>query len=106
MNIIWSDFASRILKDIFNYYKDVAGELVAQKIKVQIFDSTKQLITHPNSGQTEPSLIKMEQGHRYLVRGNYKIVYRKVDEGILITDIFDTRQDPIKINNPKRKHED
>lgn len=103
MKIIWSDFASRTLKDIFDYYKDVAGKRIARKIKNHIFDSTKQLKIQPNSGQTEPSLIKLGLGHRYLVRGNYKLVYRKVDEGILITDIFDTRQDPVKINNPKRK---
>ena len=48
MKIIWSDFASETLKDIFQYHK-------------------------------------------------------KVTEGILITDIFDTRQNPIKINDPKRK---
>ncbi len=44
----------------------------------------------------------MNEGHRYLVDGNYKIIYKKISEGILITDVFDTRQDPKKINNPKR----
>jgi hypothetical protein len=48
MKIIWSDFASKILLDVFLYHK-------------------------------------------------------KVKEGILITDVFDTRQNPIKINDPKRK---
>jgi len=43
MKIIWSDFASRTLKDIFDYHKDVAGKRIAQKIKNHIFDSTKQL---------------------------------------------------------------
>jgi toxin ParE1/3/4 len=43
------------------------------------------------------------EGHRYLVDTNYKIVYKKVREGILITDVFDTRQDPVKINKTKRK---
>jgi len=38
-----------------------------------------------------------------LVSKNYKIVYKKVKEGILISDIFDTRQDPVKINDLKRK---
>jgi plasmid stabilization system protein ParE len=39
----------------------------------------------------------MKEGHRYLVSGNYKIIYKEVNEGILITDVFDTRQDPQKI---------
>ena len=49
------------------------------------------------------SLLQLDEGHRYLVSNNYKIVYKNVIEGVLITDVFDTRQDPIKINNPNRK---
>lgn len=103
MKIIWSDFASEILSGVYCYYKDIAGGKVAAKIKSNIFNSTKQLLNHPHSGQIEESLIKLNEGHRYLVVGNYKIVYKKVSEGVLITDVFDTKQDPTKINNPKRK---
>jgi toxin ParE1/3/4 len=103
MKVIWSDFASEIIKDIYDYYKEVASETVAKKIKENIFSATRQLINLPESGQIEETLLQLEEGHRYLVNNNYKIVYKKVKEGILITDVFDTRQDPIKINNPKRK---
>ncbi len=103
MKIIWSDFSSGILFDIFTYYKENTSMTVARKIKSNIFKSTKQLIKHPDPGQIEENLEHLGQVHRYLVEGNYKIVYRQVKEGILITDIFDTRQDPVKINNPKRK---
>jgi hypothetical protein len=48
-------------------------------------------------------LMELGEGHRYLIESNYKIIYKEVPEGILITDVFDTRQDPTKINNPKRK---
>lgn len=102
MKIIWSNFASESLKEIYLYHKEVASESVAKKLKSKIFNATAQLIKHPLSGQVEDTLATLEQGHRYLVKGNYKIVYRRIKEGILITDIFDTRQDPIKINNPKR----
>jgi toxin ParE1/3/4 len=99
MRIIWSDFSSEILLEIYQYYKEKAGYSVAQKIKSNIFNSTKQLINNPLSGQIELTLVNLSEEHRYLVEGNYKIIYKKVKEGILITDIFDTRQDPIKINN-------
>ena len=33
MKIIWSNFASDVLKDIFNYHKEVANIKVANKIK-------------------------------------------------------------------------
>lgn len=103
MKVIWSDFASDTLKDIYDYYKEVASESIARKIKENIFIATRQLINHPESGQIEETLSQLEEGHRYLVNNNYKIVYKKVKEGVLITDVFDTRQNPVKINNPKRK---
>lgn len=103
MKTIWSDFASETLLDILQYHKEIAGKNIAYKIKTNIFNSTKQLIRHPNSGQIEKGLEQLGEGHRYLVSGNYKVVYKKVKEGILVTDIFDTRQDPVKINDPKRK---
>ena len=103
MKIIWSDFASKTLKEIFQYHKKVAGKNIAQKLKSRVFNSTKLLIKHPDSGQIEKSLKQLGESHRYIVTGNYKVVYKKVKEGILITDVFDTRQDPVKINDPKRK---
>jgi len=103
MKIIWTDFASETLKEIYKYYKEVAGENVARKIKTNIFLATKQLEKHPQSGQIEKSLEQLKGGDRFLVEKNYKIIYRKVKEGILITDVFDSRQDPVKINTPGRK---
>ena len=36
MKIIWTDFASNTLSEIYKYYKEVAGENVAKKIKTNI----------------------------------------------------------------------
>lgn len=103
MKIVWSTFASETLRDIYLYYKKVAGEKIAKRIKNDIFIATRQLKNHPESGQVENSLIRMNEGHRYLVNGNFKVIYKEVIEGILITDVFDTRQNPEKMNNPERK---
>jgi plasmid stabilization system protein ParE len=98
MKIIWSKFAVEELKGIFDYYKEIAGTSIAQKILDEIFNSTRQLRSQPNSGQIEPTLSGLKEEHRYLVRGNYKVIYKKVKEGIFVTDIFDTRQDSKKIS--------
>lgn len=103
MKIIWSVFASNMLKEIYLYHKEVAGIRIAKRLKSKIFSSTKQLKKYPDSGQIEPTLEILNEGYRYLVSSHYKVVYKKISEGILITDIFDTRQDPSKINNPERK---
>ena len=44
MKVIWSEFASETLKEIYDYYKDAAGEKIARKIKENIFLATRQLI--------------------------------------------------------------
>jgi mRNA-degrading endonuclease RelE of RelBE toxin-antitoxin system len=36
--------------------------------------------------------------HRRLIVGNYKIIYLIEDDVVYISDIFDTRQDPKKMN--------
>jgi toxin ParE1/3/4 len=103
MKILWSDFSIEMLKEIYVYYKQVANPSIAKKIKSEILTATRQLKEHPTSGQIELNLQNLNEGHRYLVKGNYKIIYKEISEGLLITDVFDTRQDPIKINENKRK---
>jgi len=102
MKIIWSNLAAKALKEIYLYNKIVAGERIAIKIKSGIFTATKQLTNQPELGQIETFLEKFNEGHRYLVKENYKIIYKIVKEGILITDLFDTRQDPKKMNDLDR----
>lgn len=103
MKVFWSDLASNSLFEIYKYYKEAAGEDVALKIKFRIFSKTRQLIKHPLSGQIETTLQQLNEDHRYLIEGNYKVIYKRVKQGILITDIFDTRQDPVKILKSTKK---
>ena len=95
--IIWTNFAISELKNIFLYYRIVANDKVADKIRKSIFDATRPLTKEPLIGQIEENLLDLKQGHRYLVEGNYKIIYRLVGNDIYITDIFDCRQNPQKI---------
>ncbi len=52
--------------------------LQLQKNKNRNFTTTKQLKKHPVSGQLEINLEKLKEGHRYLVKGNYKIIYKEI----------------------------
>ncbi len=103
MKIIWTDFAIDNLKDIFDYYSNKASKKVAHKIRKQILDSTKQLMSNPESGQIELNLEKLNQNHRYIVCENYKVIYKIDNNNIIINDIFDGRQNPIKMNDDNRK---
>ncbi|HUH34233.1 MAG TPA: type II toxin-antitoxin system RelE/ParE family toxin [Moheibacter sp.] len=103
MKIIWTDFAVNNLKDIFDYYKMKASYKIAHKIRKQILSSTKQLSNNPESGQIEFNLVKLNQKHRYIVCGNYKIIYKIKGKKIIINDVFDVRQHPIKMIDKDRK---
>lgn len=103
MEIIWTDFAIQNLKTISEYYAEKASKRVAHKIRKEILNSTRQLKKHPESGQQELNLIQLKQEHRYIVAGNYKVIYRIEKEFIIIIDIFDTRQNPSKMADKTRK---
>ena len=79
----------------------IASEKVAIKIRKSIFTATRQLIAQPFIGAVEENLFELKQEHRYLVEGNYKIIYRIINNDIYITDIFDCRQNPQKL----KRHE-
>jgi plasmid stabilization system protein ParE len=69
--IIWTNFAISELKSIYLYYRMVASDKVADKIRKSVFDSTRPLIKDPLIGAIEENLTDLKQGHRYLVEGNY-----------------------------------
>jgi hypothetical protein len=52
---------------------------------------------NPFTGQEEPYLSHLQLSHRRIIEGNYKIIYRVEKDLIYVTDVFDTRQDPAKM---------
>lgn len=97
LRVFWTDTARFQLEDIFNYYKDEASIRIARKLVKQIIDRTIQLEKNPNSGTKEPLLSERKFEYRYLIEGNYKIIYWKQDSYIKIATVFDCRQNPEKM---------
>lgn len=97
--IIWSDFAVSQLDNIFEYYADKANIKVATKIIQHLILTPDKLIENPYIGKVEEFLLERKESYRYLIYTNYKIIY-SVDEKnklIKIADVFDTRQNPLKL---------
>ena len=99
LKIYWTDFAKKELQNIFEYYKENASLKVAKGLTIGITKETLKLKKQPEIGQIEELLIDRPNEFRYLVYKNYKIIYwiNKNDKQIEINDIFDSRQNPIKI---------
>ncbi|NHM03025.1 type II toxin-antitoxin system RelE/ParE family toxin [Flavobacterium difficile] len=101
--IIWSEFANSQLKFIFKYYKTKVSLQTAKKITSEILKEVTKLKFHTDLGQKEELLISKPENYRYLVKGNYKIIYRfdEKNNTIRVIDIFDCRQNPVKIQQSK-----
>lgn len=99
--VIWSDSAIQDLRNIYDYLYFQASKRIAENISNAIVDKTILLEQTPRIGQKEELLVHLNKEIRYLIEGNYKIVYW-IDENLIsIATVFDCRQDPNKL---KRKN--
>jgi plasmid stabilization system protein ParE len=103
LKIYWTNFAKSELQSIFLYHKLNASEAVAKKLVSHIVKESQKLSKQPSIGQDEEMLKKFNLHYKYLVFKNYKLVYLfdANRNRIEIHDVFDTRQNPIKINRKK-----
>ncbi|QNF32044.1 type II toxin-antitoxin system RelE/ParE family toxin [Adhaeribacter swui] len=98
LKVLWTNTASEQLEDVFDYFKITTNLTVARKIVKGILKKTNSLSKHPRKGQREPLLANRPKEYRYLVEGNYKIIYWIDLTTIYVSAVFDTRQNPEKIN--------
>jgi len=97
VKVIWSKRAIKGLTKIFEYYSQEASLSVAQKLVKALVDSTIQLKQFPQSGSEEQLLKGNQKEYRYIIIGNYKILYYLKPNQIIISNVFDCRQNPTKI---------
>lgn len=103
LTLFWTDFSQRELKSIYDFYREKATVRIAKKLVNGIYDETLKLKTQPRIGQEEELLKTRDQEFRYLVHKSYKIInwINEKENRIEINDVFDTRQNPIKIERTK-----
>ncbi len=100
IKILWTDFAKSAIRSIFDYYLEHVSRNLARKLVIGIVAETKQLQYQPTMGTLEPLLEKDPRNFRYILYKSYKIIYwfNKDRKAIEIVDVFDSRQNPIKIS--------
>ena len=99
LKVFWTDTAIERLEDIFDYYKTKASIKIAKNIVSLIIESTIHLETQPLIGHIEELLKDRKNEYRYVVSGNYKIIYWAEDSNVKIATVFDCRQNPKKLKN-------
>ena len=103
LTIFWTDFAKIEVKIIYSFFKKYSSKEVAKKVVNGITQEVKILINQPFLGQIEKALNESEKEFRYLISSNYKIIYwvNNSKNQIEIWDVFDCRQEPLKIKRTK-----
>jgi len=103
MKIYWTDFAKIELQRIFDYYKENVSLRVAKNLVQNLVKEPHSIIKTPYIGQMEVYLPDRSITYRYIIYKSYKIIYSVDEENglINIADVFDTRQNPVKISRKK-----
>jgi plasmid stabilization system protein ParE len=98
MKLFFTRNSIRKLTQIEDYERSKGNAKKGRKTVKGIRDKAKMLEKQPQLGPVEENLEDQGQGHRSLLVGTlYKIVYLLAKPLIIITDIFDVRQDQDKM---------
>lgn len=96
--VVWSAESLADLEIIYDFLAE-KSKTVAQQVVSDLLNRTEQLETFPESGAIQQSLMSNTKVYRYLVEGNYKILYsyNPQNHHVYIEIIFDTRNNPEKL---------
>ena len=92
-------FTTTALNDLIDIQLFLEGisESYADKTVDEIYERAFDLEKFSEMGQREPLLVKYSTIYRYLIQGDYKIIYSIKNDEIFVNRIFDTRQNPKKL---------
>jgi plasmid stabilization system protein ParE len=97
LRIVWTAKAVSDLENIFLFLSS-KSETAALKTIDKIYNSVSVFKKgFLKTGQKEILLNRLSKEYRYLISGNYKIIYSFSLTTVFIHTIFDTRQNPKKL---------
>lgn len=97
--MIWSTEALVDLESIYDFLAE-KSPTSARRIAENILSRIMQIESFPESGVLQTMLKNTGREYRYLVEGNYKIIYSHQAERqvVYVEIIFDTRQNPDELS--------
>ncbi|WP_162415620.1 type II toxin-antitoxin system RelE/ParE family toxin [Cyclobacterium roseum] len=91
--VIWTDESLGDLEAIYDFLLDKSPQ-AAKKVARSILARTRQLEAFPESGSPQDTDKTVSRSFRYLVEGNYKIIYSVEGKALYVEAVVDTRKDP------------
>jgi toxin ParE1/3/4 len=96
MKLVYTEQALDSLEEKLEFYATKVSFVKLIQMRDRILDKADTLLKHPFSGRKEPFLEHLGLGHRRIIEGHCKIIYKVEGEYIYITEIFDSRKILIK----------
>ena len=75
MKVFWTNTALSHLETIFDYFNIKANTDIARKEVIRIIKKIQLLENSPNLGKTEELLVDRKYDYRFIISGNYKVIY-------------------------------
>jgi toxin ParE1/3/4 len=97
VKIIWTKRAFQQFERVVHYIKEEQGLYYASIVHSKIIESITNLQAHPLIGTREPALLHKKSEYRFLIVWSYKIIYKFDASKIVISRIFHTSRNPIKL---------
>ncbi|WP_343033933.1 type II toxin-antitoxin system RelE/ParE family toxin [Fulvivirga kasyanovii] len=93
---MWSLKASESLEQIYKHIREESST-AAEKVRSEIFKTTKSLPSHPYRYQPDEYYPENEGNIRRFFRWSYRIIYEVNDDSIDIINIVHTSEHPDKL---------
>ena len=97
MIVVYTESSFQSLEEITDILLKHYSVKKVNSIRVKILDKAERLKLFSEQGQIEPNLISLDKKHRYILEKHTKIIYRIINDTVIVTDFFDTRQNPKKM---------
>jgi toxin ParE1/3/4 len=95
--IIWTNPAVDDLSEIFLFLEITINVIKAEEITTKLYSRVDDLINFPEMETISYDRFGFKSDYRYLIDRPYKILYRVIENVIYIEAVYDTRQDPEKM---------
>lgn len=91
--IVWSEKAQNDRKEILLYWKERnKSSIYSRKLNILFINATTTIANFPNIGK-----LTGYQNTRVKIVRDYLIVYKELDTEIILLTIWDSRQNPLKL---------
>ncbi len=94
--VVWTEHAQIKFKYAYNYYLGYS-ERSAKSFRTRFFEKIEKLEYFSGIGPIQEFEGSKAHEYRFLLERNYKIIYWISGNTVYLMDVFDTRQNPEKL---------